>query len=79
MTPGTPAPPNPRVYNRGMSPGDPAEQRRKLEQAIAVQENLCGSVDNAIIDAAIASIQVQLAALDPPIRPTESCSLHSNC
>jgi class 3 adenylate cyclase/tetratricopeptide (TPR) repeat protein len=49
-----------------MSPPDSDDHRRQLEQAIAVQESLRGTVDDAIIDATIASIKTQLAALESP-------------
>ena len=42
------------------------DERLQLEEAIAVQESLRGTVEDAIIDAAISSIKAQLAALDPP-------------
>ena len=37
--------------------------RQQLEQAIAVQENLRGMIDDAIIDATIAALRAQLAVL----------------
>ena len=40
--------------------------RQQLEQAIAVQESLRGQIDDAIVDATIAALRVQLAALEPP-------------
>ncbi|MBP6786471.1 MAG: tetratricopeptide repeat protein [Candidatus Promineofilum sp.] len=40
--------------------------RQQLEQAIAVQENLRGMIDDAIIDATIAALRAQLATLEPP-------------
>jgi hypothetical protein len=42
--------------------------RHQLEQAISAQESLRGRVDDAIIDAAIASITTHLAALEPPFQ-----------
>ncbi len=40
--------------------------RQQLEQAIAVQENLRGMIDDAIIDATIAALRAQLAVLESP-------------
>jgi class 3 adenylate cyclase/tetratricopeptide (TPR) repeat protein len=41
---------------------------KKLEEAIAAQENLRGTVDNAIIDATIAMLRQKLAALEPSLQ-----------
>jgi len=41
------------------------DERQQLEQAIAVQESLRGTIDDAIIDAAIATLNEKLADLDP--------------
>jgi class 3 adenylate cyclase/predicted ATPase len=41
------------------------DKRQQLEQAIAVQESLRGSVDDSIIDATIATLREKLAALEP--------------
>ncbi len=38
--------------------------RQQLEQAITVQESLRGTIDEAIVDATIAALRAQLAALD---------------
>ena len=40
--------------------------RNALEQAIAVQESLRGTIDDAIIDATVAALRAQLASLEPP-------------
>ena len=40
--------------------------RRQLEQAIAVQESLRGTIDDAILDATLDALRRQLAALEPP-------------
>ena len=40
--------------------------RQQLQQAIEVQESLRGQIDDAIVDATIAALRVQLAALEPP-------------
>ena len=48
-----------------MSPFDSETQRRQLEQAIAIQETLRGTIDDAIIDATIAALQKQLAEFSP--------------
>lgn len=39
--------------------------RQQLEQAIAIQESLRGTIDDAIVDATIAALRAQLAASDP--------------
>ena len=39
--------------------------RRQLEQAIAVQESLRGTIDDAILDATLDALRRQLAALEP--------------
>ncbi len=41
-------------------------ERQQLEQAIAAQESLRGTLDDAIIDATIATLKEKLAALTPP-------------
>lgn len=41
--------------------------RQQLEQAIAVQESLRGTVDEAIIDATIQALRAQLDALEPAV------------
>jgi class 3 adenylate cyclase len=41
-------------------------ERNQLEQAIAAQESLRGTLDDAIIDAAIATLREKLVALEPP-------------
>ena len=43
----------------------PDSERVQLEKAIAAQESLRGAVDDYIIDAAIATLQEKLAALEP--------------
>lgn len=43
--------------------------RTQLEQAIAVQESLRGTIDDAIIDATIAALRAQLATLNLPTAP----------
>lgn len=46
------------------------DQRQQLEQAIAAQENLRGTLPDAIIDVTIASLKAQLATLSPaPAEP----------
>jgi class 3 adenylate cyclase/tetratricopeptide (TPR) repeat protein len=45
--------------------------RHPLEQAIAIQESLRGTIDDAIIDATIAALRAQLASLEPHA-PAES-------
>jgi predicted ATPase/class 3 adenylate cyclase len=42
------------------------DKHQQLEQAIAVQERLRGTMDDAIIDAAIAAIKKEIASLDAP-------------
>ena len=49
-----------------MSTADHSAERVYLEKAIAVQEGLRGTVDDAIIDATITSLKEKLADLDPP-------------
>jgi class 3 adenylate cyclase/tetratricopeptide (TPR) repeat protein len=44
----------------------PMDERQQLEQAIVAQESLRGTIDDAIIDAAIGALKKQLAALDSP-------------
>ncbi len=39
--------------------------RHQLEQAIAIQESLRGTIDDAILDATINALRAQLAALEP--------------
>jgi class 3 adenylate cyclase/predicted ATPase len=41
-------------------------ERQQLEQAIAAQESLRGTLDDAIIDATIATLKEKLAVLEPP-------------
>ena len=41
------------------------DDRHQLEQAIAAQESLRGTLDDAVIDATISLIKEKLAALDP--------------
>ena len=48
-----------------MKPGDPNFEREQLEKAIAAQEGLRGTLDDAIIDATIAALRKQLAELSP--------------
>jgi class 3 adenylate cyclase/tetratricopeptide (TPR) repeat protein len=43
--------------------------RYQLEQAIAVQESLRGTLDDAILDATIAALRAQIAALEPATAP----------
>ena len=40
--------------------------RQQLEQAIAVQESLRGTIDDAILEATLDALRRQLAAFDPP-------------
>jgi class 3 adenylate cyclase/tetratricopeptide (TPR) repeat protein len=47
-----------------MTPSDPNLERQQIEQAIAAQESLRGTVDDAIIEASIATLKEKLAALD---------------
>ena len=47
-----------------MPPSDSISDRQQIEQAIAAQENLRGQVDDALIDATIATLKEKLAALD---------------
>ncbi len=49
-----------------MLSADFKSDHEKLEDAIAAQENLRGTVDNAIIDTTIALLRQKLAALEPP-------------
>ncbi len=49
-----------------MTPSDLNNERQQLEQAIAAQESLRGTVDDAIIDATIETLEEKLAALDSP-------------
>ena len=46
-------------------------KRQQLEQAIAVQESLRGTIDDAIIDATIHALRAQLDTLEPAL-PAES-------
>lgn len=39
--------------------------RQQLEQAIAIQESLRGTIDDAIIDATVGALRAQLTALEP--------------
>jgi class 3 adenylate cyclase/tetratricopeptide (TPR) repeat protein len=48
-----------------MEPGDPKLEREQLEKAIAAQEGLRGTLDDAILDVTIAALQKQLAELSP--------------
>ena len=48
-----------------MSQNDSELRRQQLEQAIAVQESLRGTVDDAIIDATISALRIQLNELHP--------------
>jgi class 3 adenylate cyclase/tetratricopeptide (TPR) repeat protein len=48
-----------------MKPGDPKFEREQLEKAIAAQEGLRGTLDDAIIDTTIAALRKQLAELSP--------------
>jgi class 3 adenylate cyclase/tetratricopeptide (TPR) repeat protein len=48
-----------------MSTSNTETHRKQLEDAIEVQESLRGTVDDAIIDATITSIKLQLASLQP--------------
>jgi predicted ATPase/class 3 adenylate cyclase len=48
-----------------MSQDDPFSKRQLLERAIAAQEGLRGTLDDAIIDATIAALRQQLAELSP--------------
>jgi predicted ATPase/class 3 adenylate cyclase len=49
-----------------MTPSDKDSQRAQIQQAIAFQESLRGQADDALIDATIATLKKELAALDPP-------------
>ena len=46
-----------------MNSGDPLNKREQLEKAIAAQEGLRGTLDDAILDATIAALRKQLAEL----------------
>jgi predicted ATPase/class 3 adenylate cyclase len=48
-----------------MNPDDQRPKREQLEQAIAAQEGLRGTLDDAIIEATIAALRKQLAELEP--------------
>lgn len=47
---------------------DPAEERRKLEQAIAAQETLRATLGDAVVDATIGALQDKLSTLEKPAR-----------
>jgi len=47
-----------------MTPPESSRERAQIEQAIAAQESLRGTVDDAIIDATIATLIKKLAAID---------------
>ena len=47
-----------------MPPSGASYERQQLEQAIAAQESLRGTVDDAIIDATIATLKKELATPD---------------
>jgi class 3 adenylate cyclase len=47
-----------------MSASDTIDDRAQIEKAIAAQEGLRGTVDDAIIDATIATLKKELATLD---------------
>ena len=49
-----------------MSSSADQANREQLEKAIAAQENLRGTLDDAIIDATIATLKEKLAALESP-------------
>jgi predicted ATPase/class 3 adenylate cyclase len=49
-----------------MNPSGTKDERQKIEQAIAAQEHLRGTVDDAIIDKTITSLKKELTALDSP-------------
>jgi class 3 adenylate cyclase len=42
------------------------DERRRLEQAIEAQESLRGTIDDDLIDTAIAALKVQLSELEAP-------------
>jgi predicted ATPase/class 3 adenylate cyclase len=48
-----------------MEPGDPKSKREQLEKAIAAQEGLRGTLDDAILDTTLAALRKQLAELSP--------------
>ncbi len=48
-----------------MTEGKPKTEREKLEQAIAIQESMRGTIPDDVIDVAIAAIREQLAELKP--------------
>ncbi|MEJ2352081.1 MAG: adenylate/guanylate cyclase domain-containing protein [Anaerolineales bacterium] len=48
-----------------MKPGDPIFEREQIEKAIAAQEGLRGTLDDAILDTTIAALRKQLAELGP--------------
>ena len=50
-----------------MPPSDSKSDRDQIEQAIAAQESLRGTVDDNIIEASIATLKEKLAALDSPL------------
>ncbi len=49
-----------------MTPSDSRRERKQIEQAIAAQESLRGTVDDEIIEASVATLKEKLAALDAP-------------
>ncbi len=51
-----------------MSQSELEIRRQLLEQAIAVQESLRGTVDDAIIDATIEALRNQLKGLQPDLQ-----------
>jgi predicted ATPase/class 3 adenylate cyclase len=48
-----------------MEPGNPSHQREQLEKAIAAQEGLRGTLDDAILEVTLAALRKQLAELGP--------------
>ena len=51
------------------------DERRQLKEAIAVQESLRGSVDDAIIDATIATLREKLATIEVSPMPDQQRKL----
>ena len=53
------------------------DERRQLEEAIAVQESLRGTVEDAIIDATIATLREKLAVIEASPMPDQQRKLIS--
>jgi hypothetical protein len=48
-----------------MSRSDSELRRQQLEQAIAVQKSLCGTIDDTVIDVTIEALHIHLNELQP--------------